>query len=116
MTEVLIALLGIMGTLSAGVLTSTLQHRSARETQAWQNRQRLWDKRAEVVSKYASQMTEFRRAEVQCWHQVADARKEGRSIDVDHAPSGDDLRTARVAAWSAFYELRLLWDDEDLIG
>lgn len=116
MVPVLIALLGIAGTLAAGVLAARSQRESAALMDRAADRRRLVDHRAEAFGAFAEHVIEYRRVEIERWHQVHDSQVAGQFMDAEAVTSAPEARAARSAAWGSFYLMRLLWDDRRLIS
>lgn len=115
MTAVLIALLGIAGTLAGVALTSRTQQRTTARAEKAADRRRLADQRVDAFTAFASDLIDYRRAELHRWHEVDQERQRGKRLDPDDAVSAPEARASRSAAWGSFYRLRLLSDDESLL-
>lgn len=116
MTSVLIALLGIIGTLTGVVVSGRLQQKTNLAAEGAADRRRRADHRAAAFAAFAGHLIEYRRAELARWYEVDDARSRGHLLDADLAPSAPEARSARSAAWGSYYSMRLLWDDHDLMA
>jgi hypothetical protein len=114
-TSVLIAVAGVCGTLLAVVLTGRAQRDAAERASKHEHRATLRDLRIAVLSTFAANLVEYRRAELHVWHQVDKVTRGGGSLDFDDAPAAEVMREARSASWADFYHLRLVWGDADII-
>jgi hypothetical protein len=116
MTAVLIALLGIIGTLGGVTLTTHTQRETTARAERAADRRRLIDHRATAFSAFAEDLMEYTRVELDRWHQVNTARRAGQELKHGSAPSAAEARIARTATWGSFYRMRLLWDDRTLVA
>ncbi len=116
MDDVWVALLSVMGTLAAVLVTAHVQRRASRDAELRDERRRLADRRAEAMADFARNLIDYRRAELQRWFEVENARKHGERLDPDAAGAGELVRTTRSTSWGEFYRLRLLWDDDEILG
>jgi hypothetical protein len=115
MIAVLIALLGIAGTLGAVVLTARAQRDTASQAEHAATRRQLAEQRIAAFSDFAECLIDYRRAELQTWYEVDDARRSGRALDTDDALAAPAARAARSAAWGSYYRMRLLWSEQALL-
>jgi hypothetical protein len=79
------------------------------------DRRRKADLRAGAFGDFARHLTDYRRAELHRWHEMARARRDGHAIDYEDAPSAGEARSARSSAWGSYYRMRLLWENDELM-
>ena len=110
-TAIVIAFLGIAGTLAATVLAGRNQVKTAEAAARAEDARRMGDRRVAAFAAFASHVIDYRRAELHRWHEVNNSRLSGSPIDAELAPSAGEARSARSAAWGELYLVRLLWDE-----
>ncbi|MPZ63111.1 MAG: hypothetical protein GEU93_17840 [Propionibacteriales bacterium] len=115
MTEVLITLISVSGTLAAGVLASLVQTRSRDRADERAEANRTNDQKADALADFASRVVDYRRTTLAAWHEVYQAREDGRTLDFDQTPSAHEQRSVRAGAWAALYRIRLLWPDKEIV-
>ena len=110
MISLWIAIIGILGTLSASVATQWLQARAADRRSLAEEHRRISDLRREALAEFADTLMSFRRAQLHNWHEAR-----ARGVDADHTAAATELRELRARAWSALYRAQLLWHEKAVV-
>lgn len=110
MSSVWIAVIGILGTLSASLLTQWLQSRTVERQGQKAERQRVGDLRRDSMATFADALMSFRRAQLQNWHVARQL-----DLDPDDTDVAPELRDLRARTWAAFYRVQLLWNDPSVV-
>lgn len=110
MTSLWIAIIGILGTMSASVATQWLQARAADRRGHVEEQRRISDLRREALAEFADTLMSFRRAQLHNWHGAR-----ARGVDKDRTDVAVELRELRARTWSALYRVQLLWRDQDVV-
>ncbi|WP_344154109.1 hypothetical protein [Nocardioides koreensis] len=111
MISLWIAVIGILGTLSASVATQWLQTRAADRRSLAEEHRRISDLRREALAEFADTLMSYRRAQLHNWHE---ARAQG--VDADQTAVAAELRELRARAWSAMYRVQLLWREKAVVA
>ncbi|MCF6377997.1 hypothetical protein L2K70_10305 [Nocardioides KLBMP 9356] len=111
MTSLWIAAIGIFGTLAGSVVTQVLQARAADRRGHLEERRRVSDLRREALALFADALMSYRKAQLHNWHEA-----KSRGVDPDETDAAAELRDLRAKAWSAFYRVQLLWQDNSVVG
>src|SRR4051812_29344362 len=96
MTSLWIAMIGILGTLSASVATQWLQARAADQRSLVEEHRRISDLRREALAGFADILMSYRRAQLHNWHEA-----KAQNVDADETAVARELRDLRARAWSA---------------
>lgn len=110
MTSLWIAVIGILGTLSASISTQWLHARAEERQGMAEERRRISDLRREALAEFADTLMSFRRAQLHNWYE---ARAQG--VDADDTAEAFELRELRASAWSALFRVQLLWRDKAIV-
>jgi hypothetical protein len=110
MASIWIAIIGILGTLSASVATQLLQARAAERRLQAEERRRIGDLRREALAEFADTLMSYRRAQLHNWHEARD-----QGLDADRTAVAAELRELRARAWSALYRVQLLWREKAVV-
>lgn len=115
MSEVIIALVGIAGTVAAVAITTWANNKSLNRSHA-----RLADEaRREAIGSFATEIMEYRRVQLRLWHEATERIASDAALDRgvlnDVVPSAEDSRRCRAETRSALYKVRLLWADRDIL-
>jgi hypothetical protein len=110
MTSLWIAIIGILGTLSASVATQWLQARAADRRSLAEEHRRISDLRREALAELADTLMSYRRAQLHNWHEAR-----AHVVDADLTPVAAELRELRARTWSALYRVQLLWREKEVV-
>lgn len=110
MTAVLLAFVGVVGTLAGAAVTHFFDLQTWKRQQAASTAARREDLRREAMADFAGAMFDYRRLQLHNWHQMKRLGVDDESTDV--AP---EVREVRAQAWARYTRLRLIWDNDALI-
>ncbi|MPZ97398.1 MAG: hypothetical protein GEU96_21400 [Propionibacteriales bacterium] len=116
MTELVLAIVGVTGTLTAGILGSLLHRQTQERVERLQHHRRRTDQKAAALAQFAQGIIEYRRSQLVVWYQVVDESNKGNVINADTAPSSVEMRRARSESWASYYSVRLLWGEHEIIS
>lgn len=111
MTAVLLAFVGVIGTLAGAAVTHFFELQTWKRQQAASTAARRMDLRREAMADFTGAMFDYRRLQLHNWHQMHRLRVDDESTDV--AP---EVRDVRAQAWARYSRLRLVWEDEELVS
>ncbi|MGH3366686.1 MAG: hypothetical protein ACRDOY_05745 [Nocardioidaceae bacterium] len=116
MAELVLAIVGVAGTLTAGIVGSLLQRKTQERVERLQHQRRTTDQQAASLQQFARYVVDYRRAQLVVWYQVEDGRQRGEMTNADTAPASAEMRQARSESWTWYYAVRLVWGDDDVVS
>ena len=107
-------LIGISGTIVAALLAFLLGRVNLARAYEHERSESLRHERIRTFATFCAAVVEYRRAQLHRWFVGADHGNDPRTVEERRPDVAEDVRNCRAAAWSAFYRLLMICDDDAL--
>jgi hypothetical protein len=105
------AWVALAGTVVGGLISYIFQRMNISRADTNAKAERLRSEKLAAYSEFASVLLEYRRVQLHRWHLVLDSARPEQVEEAEH-----ESRRCRATAWTAFYRVKLLSDDQVLLG
>lgn len=105
--------LGLVTAVAAALLSFLFGRIQLGRANALQREEELRRRRVEVYASFCSAVVEYRRAQLTRWYAQAHLSS-GETLDTARPQIVEDVRTRRAAAWSEYYKVLMIANDQDV--
>ncbi len=105
---------GVVGTIIAAMLAFVFGRVNLRRASDHERSESLRAERLATYATFCAAIVEYRRAQLHRWFVSRDLAGGVEAIHADRPEVADELRASRAAAWSAYYRLVMITDEQAL--
>jgi hypothetical protein len=106
--------IGLGGTLAAALLAFMFGRVNLSRASEHEQAEALRQERLHTFATFCAAVVEYRRSQLHRWFVGQDLEGDGRSVEEQGPEVAMGVRDSRAAAWSAYYRLLMVCDDEAL--
>jgi hypothetical protein len=108
--------IGLGGTLAAALLAFVFGRVNLSRANEHEQAEALRRERIQSFALFCAAVVEYRRSQLHRWFVGNDVGGDARSVEVQRPDVAQDVRNARAAAWSSYYRLLMVCDNDALAG